>query len=93
MHYRSIDLDLLNTGHGVQQRKMHGDLRREILTILDRVGTEKGVRWTEVAKALNEQSSIPVEANELASVIKVSRRATWMIFMSPFLIRSPPAGT
>lgn len=68
----SIDLDLLNTGHGAQSRKMHGDLRREILTILDRVGTEKGVRWTEVAKILNEQSSIPVEANELASVIKVS---------------------
>lgn len=68
----SIDLDLLNTGHGAQQRKMHGDLRREILTILDRMGTEKGVRWTEVARVLNEQSSLPVEANELASVIRVS---------------------
>jgi len=51
---------------------MHGDLRREVLSILDRMGTEKGVRWTEVARILNEQSSIPVEANELASVVKVS---------------------
>lgn len=68
----SIDLDLLNTGHGMQQRKMHGDLRREVLAILDRVGTDKGVRWTEVAKILNEQSSIPVDANELSSVVRVS---------------------
>lgn len=50
---------------------MHGDLRREVLTILEKVGTDKGVRWTEVAKILNDQSSIPVEASELTSVIKV----------------------
>lgn len=70
--FDSIDLDLLNTGHGLQQRKMHGDLRREVLAILERVGSDKGVRYTEVAKALNEQSSIPIEASELTSVIKVS---------------------
>lgn len=67
-----IDLDLLNTGQGMQQRKMHGDLRREVLAILERVGTDKGIRWTEVAKTLNDQSSIPIEPAELASVIKVS---------------------
>ena len=68
-----IDLDLLNTGQGMQQRKMHGDLRREVLAILERVGTDKGIRWTEVAKTLNDQSSIPIEPAELASVIKVSK--------------------
>lgn len=73
MHAHSIDLDLLNTGHGLQQRKMQGDLRREVLAVLERVGTEKGVRYTEVAKALNEQSSIPIEAAELTSVIKVGQ--------------------
>ena len=52
---------------------MHGDLRREVLAILERVGSDKGVRYTEVAKALNEQSSIPIEASELSSVIKVNR--------------------
>jgi DNA replication licensing factor MCM4 len=51
---------------------MHGDLRREVLAILERVGSDKGVRYAEVAKALNEQSSIPIEASELTSVIKVS---------------------
>ena len=77
----SIDLDLLNTGHGLQQRKMQGDLRREVLAVLERVGTEKGVRYTEVAKALNEQSSIPIEAAELTSVIKVGQTSALLSFM------------
>lgn len=58
----------------MQQRKMHGDLRREVLAILERVGTDKAVRWNEVAKTLNDQSSIPVEPAELTSVIKVGFR-------------------
>lgn len=70
INWYSIDLDLLNTGHGLQARKMHGDLRREVLAILEKAGIERGVRWNEVAKILNDQSSIPVEPNELASVVK-----------------------
>lgn len=38
---------------------MRGDLRREILNILEsRDPSNKGLRWTEVASALDEQSSI-----------------------------------
>lgn len=52
-------LDLLTTGQGAQQRKMRGDLRREVLNILEnRDAANKGMRWTEVAAALDEQSSI-----------------------------------
>lgn len=70
-----IDLDLLNTGHGLQARKLHGDLRKEVLSILDRAAggsgaSDKGVPWNEIVKVLNDQSSIPVEANELTSVIR-----------------------
>lgn len=54
----------------MQARKLHGDLRREVLAILDRVGTDKGVRWTELAKTLNEQSSVAIEPHELSSVIR-----------------------
>lgn len=38
---------------------MRGDLRREVLGILDsRDPSNHGIRWTEVASALDEQSSI-----------------------------------
>ncbi|KAI5474679.1 cell division control protein Cdc54 [Pseudohyphozyma bogoriensis] len=63
-----LDLDLLNTGQGIQQRKLRGDLRREIVTILD--SKEKGIRWNDLMKALEAQSSIPVENAEFSEVIK-----------------------
>lgn len=54
-----MQLDLLTTGQGAQQRKMRGDLRREVLGILDNKDpSNHGIRWTEVASALDEQSSI-----------------------------------
>ncbi|KAE8231560.1 hypothetical protein CF326_g3420 [Tilletia indica] len=95
-----IDLDLINTGRTLQQRRQAGDLRREFLALLksmgsssssgagtgaaagaarDRAGTasppssgnvSKAVRYTEMARALNEQSTIPVDASELYELVR-----------------------
>lgn len=57
----SEQLDLLNTGQGMQQRKMRGDLRKEILNLLEsRDPGNRGMRWTEVQSSLEEQSSIVI---------------------------------
>lgn len=43
----------------MQQRKMRGDLRKEILNLLEsRDPGNRGMRWSDVSQALEEQSSI-----------------------------------
>ncbi|KAM0747173.1 MCM-domain-containing protein [Meredithblackwellia eburnea MCA 4105] len=63
-----IDLDLLNSGQSLQQRKLRGDLRREILQLLET--KEKGMRWNEVIKSMEAQSSLPIDSSEFSEVIK-----------------------
>lgn len=66
-----IDLDLINTGRGLAGRKLASDLRKEVLQLVDSLSVAgRGVRYTEMAKALNEQSTVPVEATELYELIK-----------------------
>lgn len=66
-----IDLDLINTGRGQYQRKMAGDLQREVQVLLDSMGAGgKSIRYTELAKKLTEQSSIPIDASELWTTIQ-----------------------
>ncbi|KAK0527182.1 MCM DNA helicase complex subunit [Tilletia horrida] len=94
-----IDLDLINTGRTLQQRRQAGDLRREFLALLKSMGSSsaageqgaaaggaaavarasasppssaasKAVRYTEIARALNEQSTIPVDASELYELVR-----------------------
>ncbi|KDN43338.1 MCM-domain-containing protein [Tilletiaria anomala UBC 951] len=78
-----IDLDLINTGAGLHQRKLAGDLRREFLQLLDTMGgtgrnqTHQGsapaaraVRYNEIAKALNEQSTVPIDPSELYTLVR-----------------------
>ena len=83
-----IDLDLLNTGAGLHQRKMAGDLRREFLQLLDSLGggvkkasvgggasaasapAPKAVRYNDLAKALNEQSTVPIDPTELYTLVR-----------------------
>ncbi|GAA5831653.1 hypothetical protein JCM11251_000782 [Rhodosporidiobolus azoricus] len=66
-----IDLDLLG-GQSNQQRKMRGDLRREIVALLSSTSTalSKGMRWSELAKQLEAQSSLPIDNSELSDVIR-----------------------
>lgn len=66
-----VDLDLINTGAGQQQRKMRGDMRREILALLDGgAGSRSGVRWVDAVKQLQEQSSVAIDNAEFAEVVK-----------------------
>ncbi|CAO1616067.1 unnamed protein product [Sympodiomycopsis kandeliae] len=78
-----IDLDLINTGRGLAQRKLAGDLRREVLQILDgynggsasgstttSAASSKAMRYTDLAKQLNDQSTVPIDATELYQLIK-----------------------
>lgn len=66
-----VDLDLINTGAGAQQRKMRGDMRREILALLDTsAGARSGMPWIDAVKQLSEQSSIHIDSAEFAEVVK-----------------------
>lgn len=76
-----IDLDLLTTGRGAQQRRLAGDLQRSIASVLDDAASGKasasagagagaGLRYTELARRLGEQSSIPVDASELWATLQ-----------------------
>lgn len=65
-----IDMDLINTGTSLQQRKMRGDMRREVLALLDGAGGVRGVRWADLVKQLGDQSSVPVDTNEFSEAIR-----------------------
>ena len=75
-----IDLDLLNSGQSLQQRKLRGDLRREVLQLLE--AKDKGMRWNDLIKAMEGQSSLAIDNSEFSEVIKA---------VSPFCgLRSGP---
>ncbi|KAG8986724.1 DNA replication licensing factor, mcm4 component [Tulasnella sp. JGI-2019a] len=65
-----IDLDLINTGAGMQERRLKGDLKRELVKMLNSMSSGKGVRWTEAMKQLQEQSSVTVESAEFTEAVK-----------------------
>ncbi|KAK4689645.1 DNA replication licensing factor MCM4, partial [Tremellales sp. Uapishka_1] len=64
-----IDLDLINTGAGQQARRMRGDLKREILSLVDAAG-RGGLKWNSAIKSLESQSTVPVDHHDFADVIK-----------------------
>jgi DNA replication licensing factor MCM4 len=65
-----IDLDLINTGAGQQQRKLRGDLKREVMNLLDASDPNRGAKWVDLVKQLNAQSSLIVDAQEFTEVIR-----------------------
>ncbi|EJU01310.1 MCM-domain-containing protein [Dacryopinax primogenitus] len=65
-----IDMELINTGVGEQQRRMQGDLRRAVLALLDSQAGGRGVRWTEAVRMLGQQSSVQVDQAEFAEVVR-----------------------
>lgn len=65
-----IDMGLLNTGTGTGQRKLREDMRKEVLNVLDAGAKGKAIRWSDVMKALGEQSSVKVDPLEFSEVIK-----------------------
>ena len=64
-----IDLDLINTGAGQAERRLRTDLKREVMKVLDGAGG-RGMRWTEAAKQLQNQSSVRIEAEEFTTAVR-----------------------
>ncbi|GAA6064631.1 hypothetical protein JCM10212_000600 [Sporobolomyces blumeae] len=64
-----IDLDLLG-GQSTHQRKLRSDLRREVVALLGSATSSKGLKWTDLAKALEAQSTVAIDAGELAEVVR-----------------------
>ena len=65
-----IDMGLLDTGIGRQQRKLRGDMRRAVLALLDGPGATRGVRWADAVAQLEAQSSVKVNTAEFQEVIR-----------------------
>ena len=66
-----IDMGLLNTGTGMQQRKLREDMQKEVLALLgaSSAAASRGIRWTDAIQQLASQSSIRVDAGEFKEVI------------------------
>ncbi|KAI0031512.1 MCM2/3/5 family-domain-containing protein [Vararia minispora EC-137] len=65
-----IDMGMLNTGTGAQQRRLREDMRRALLDMLGTGGSAaRGVRWTDAVANLSNQSSIRVDPGEFKEVI------------------------
>ncbi len=65
-----IDIDLLNTGAGQQQRRLRSDLQREVNNMMEALGPNRSLRWADALRQLGEQSSIAVDPLEFAEVIR-----------------------
>ena len=67
-----IDMDLINTGTSLMQRKMRGDLKREVLNLLEgnAASSSRGLKWTDVIKQLGAQSSVHVDPNEFSEAVR-----------------------
>lgn len=66
-----IDMGLLNTGTGMQQRKLREDMQKEVLALLgaSSAAASRGIRWADAIQQLANQSSIRVDAGEFKEVI------------------------
>ncbi|KAH9968055.1 MCM2/3/5 family-domain-containing protein [Russula dissimulans] len=66
-----IDMGLLNTGTGQQQRKLREDMQKEVLALLGASASaaSRGIRWVDAIQQLANQSSIRVDASEFKEVI------------------------
>jgi DNA replication licensing factor MCM4 len=65
-----IDMGMLNTGTGAQQRRMREDMSKALLDVLGTGGAaSRGLRWADAVKQLGEQSSIRVDPTEFKEVV------------------------
>ena len=67
-----IDMEMINTGVGAEQRRLRADLKREIIRMMDSGDAAKrGIKWAEALNTLNQQSSVRVDPGEFAEVVKL----------------------
>ncbi|KAG5939381.1 hypothetical protein E4U60_000944 [Claviceps pazoutovae] len=66
-----IDMSLLTEGTSSADRKLREDLRDALLKLLDDLTAGgNSVRWTDVAKRLNDAASVPVETAQFNEVMR-----------------------
>ncbi|KAF6751638.1 cell division control protein 54 [Ephemerocybe angulata] len=65
-----IDMSLLNTGTGSGQRKLREDMRKAVLDMISAGGKNRNIKWSDVVRQLNEQSSVKVDTADFNEVIK-----------------------
>ncbi|KLT40341.1 MCM-domain-containing protein [Cutaneotrichosporon oleaginosum] len=67
-----IDLDLITTGAGATARRQRADLKREVIKLADDAGG-RGIRWSAAIRALEGQSSVPIDHSEFAEAVAALR--------------------
>jgi DNA replication licensing factor MCM4 len=68
-----VDMGALEgAGGSRQQRRLRGDLRREVLALLDGAGpaAARGVRWADALRKMEEQSSVKVTPAEFGETVR-----------------------
>ena len=69
-----IDLDLLTTGRSLNERRLAGDLRSELYSLVAQLARSGGkmrpVRLTDILHTFREQSSMPVELADLNAALQ-----------------------
>lgn len=72
-----IDMSLLTTGTSSGSQKLREDMRRAVVGLLDGDGNvgkgargARGIKWSELVRALGEQSSIKVDLVEFGEVLR-----------------------
>lgn len=66
-----IDMGLLTEGTSASERKRKQDLKNGVVSLLDEMTRQGGsVRYGDFAKRLGEESSVQVEAEELAEALR-----------------------
>jgi len=67
-----IDMSLLTEGTSASERRRKGDLRSEVLKLLDEMTRQGGAaRWSEVVRRMNEQSSVQIEKGDFEEAVRV----------------------
>lgn len=67
-----IDMSLLTEGTSASERRRKQDLKNAVLSLLDEMTRQgQAARYSEVVKKMGEQSSMPVESNEFAEIIRM----------------------
>lgn len=66
-----IDMGLLTEGTSASERRRRADLKTAVMQLLDEMSRAGGqVRYAELAKQMNEQSSISVEGDEVGEALR-----------------------
>ncbi|KAK7207242.1 cell division control protein 54 [Myxozyma melibiosi] len=67
-----IDMDLIQTGTSAAQRRLRGDLMREVLKAVDGLsrGNVGGVRYSDLLRHMNEQASEHIENLEFGDAVR-----------------------